>query len=323
MIVMKSSNSSNKSNKTSSKNNDDVVAPNLIARQWVRLYRMLPVINFPGTHLDISFTLFAAAFLWASRLAFYQISVKVFDWPTDKKETDIAPGDMVSAWHSSLLLPGLIVALTTQRYRPTEHISKTPQWWQDLVSALLQFCTGYMVSDGFVTYFIVKGVNHWVASDYLFLGHHVVTTVYMTQTRVLQAGHISAMCCMLLGEVTNPLHNMHLVANQALELDCCNGERMLNFHRLVTIGFAYSYFWMRTLVGPLFMLHLTADLLFSKTRDNVPFWIRLSWILMIWTVVFGSYDLVMDCWNTIQKFRSESEEIGNEYDGIARPSAEL
>eukprot|EP00565_Helicotheca_tamesis_P008295 CAMPEP_0185738174 /NCGR_PEP_ID=MMETSP1171-20130828/32212_1 /TAXON_ID=374046 /ORGANISM="Helicotheca tamensis, Strain CCMP826" /LENGTH=74 /DNA_ID=CAMNT_0028409303 /DNA_START=1 /DNA_END=222 /DNA_ORIENTATION=+ len=70
-----------------------------------------------------------------------------------------------------------------------------PQWWQDATTALLQFCTGYMLYDS-INFFII---GRWVPgvgpvlepSDYSFLGHHVATSFYMMSSLYIGAGHMS------------------------------------------------------------------------------------------------------------------------------------
>jgi hypothetical protein len=79
---------------------------------------------------------------------------------------------------------------------------------------------------------------------------------------------------------------------------------MQQFHDLMAMGFAFSYFTMRVIIAPMFFLHVTGDLLFSKAaRSYIPFLIRVFWVAMIWSVEIGSYDWIMQCWDMIQEFR--------------------
>jgi hypothetical protein len=171
---------------------NDSIATNPVAKHWVRLYRLVPRVDFPGTSVSISFTLCSAALLYSVRLTIQYVLVSLLEWPRDYEGTREAPGSLAAVFHSLNLLPGLIVALATQPYTPTRHLSTAPKWWRDLVDALMQFCTGYMIYDSIASFLMVKGLN-LEGTDYLFLGHHMATAVYMTQCRVLQAGHTSAM----------------------------------------------------------------------------------------------------------------------------------
>ena len=273
-----------------------------LANVWVKAYRAVPRINFPFTELDIAFSLCSATFLYLARLSFEETLIRVFQWPRDTPGTTEAVGSLAAMLHAMILVPGLFVALTTQPYSPTEHISKAPQWWQDLVSALLQTCTGYMVYDSVVSFFMLKGFD-LDGTDLLFLGHHLATTIYMTQTRVIQAGHTSAMICMLLGEFTNPFQNGRNVTNQALQLACCNGIWMQKAHSIIEFLFAFFYFTMRSFVAPVFFLHVTIQLLIAPSRHNISLGLRIVWILLIWAVEVGSYDWIIQCWDILQTYR--------------------
>lgn len=191
---------SKQTNKTNGDMEANDVPTNIIAKGFVSAYRAMPTIYFPFTQLNISFTLLIAAILYTIRLIFEKYLVTVLEWPVGTEGTILATGSFVAILHSIHLVPGLAVALLTQPYRPSAHISTAPQWWQDLVNALLQMCTGYMIYDSFASFLLPKGLDLSI-EDLLFLGHHAATSIYMTQVRVLQAGQTSAMICMILGYV--------------------------------------------------------------------------------------------------------------------------
>ena len=194
-MATKSSSSSSANNNN---NKDEILPHSFTVNFWVRLYRAVPPVNVPGTELTMSFSLLGAAFLYAVRISLRHVLVRFFDWPDEVARESV--GSLAAIVHSLMLLPGLFVALTSQPYQPTAHLSTSPLWWQDLVTALLQFCTGYMIYDSIASFFMIKGFGGLDGTDFLFLGHHLATTIYMTQCRYLSAGHISAMICMLLGE---------------------------------------------------------------------------------------------------------------------------
>ena len=187
-----------KSKSSSSTKEKGELPDNAVARFWVNLYRAVPVVNLPGTQFPISFSLCSACFLYAVRIGCAEVLRTVWDWPAEP--TREAVGSLAALVHALLLVPGLYVALTTQPYLPTAHLSQFPLWWQELVDALLQTCTGYMIYDSVASFFMIKGFAGLEGTDFMFLGHHLATTIYMSQCRYLQAGHTSAMICMLLGE---------------------------------------------------------------------------------------------------------------------------
>ena len=131
----------------------------------------------------------------------------------------------------------------------------------------------------------------------------MVTSVYMISARVIGAGYMSAMICMLLGEITNPLHNLYFFGEKALTLECCNGPFVQSFHSTVTIAFAAAYFLVRVIIAPPFFLLVTFVLLFTKRgRANIPLPLNVFWNLLIWGVCFGSGSWIQKCYNIVADF---------------------
>jgi hypothetical protein len=169
---------------------------------------------------------------------------------------------------------------------------------------LLQFCTAYMVYDGICIVLSrfdpsVSLLPVFQPGDFLFLAHHLLTTIYMTQTRVYQAGHMSAMMCMLLGELTNPLHNSYIVSEKAILLGISDNHQL---HTMVETAFAFLYILFRVVIAPVVCSHMSWDLLFSKQgRENLPLAVRLFWSFMIWAVIIGSYSWIVFCYGMLEK----------------------
>ena len=131
--------------------------------------------------------------------------------------------------------------------------------------------------------------------------HTQATGFYMTSSRVIGAGHISALICMLLGEATNPVHNSFMISELAKTLDDYNGEASFLVFA-IEITFCVLYVFFRVVLGPIGMLHITYDLLFTKKgRQNIPIALKIVWLIMIWGVVFGSIPWIQDCIETLKK----------------------
>jgi len=292
--------------------------PPLVARSWVSLKRAIPNVNFPFTNLDVSFALASALLLASIRyMSEYIILVNFFGWPRGDTLTKEAAASCASICHSTTLCVGLIVAFLTQKYDPAGRMDQAPKWWQDFVDALLQFCTGYMIYDAIINIFWLR----WDPAtsllpvlgedDKLFLGHHIMTSLYMTSSRVVQAGHMSAMICMLLGELTNPLHNMFMLGEVAMKLDCCNGPSAQQIHSLVSVAFAAMYNLFRAIIAPIMLVYVTYCLLFTKKgRTNVPLPLNILWNLMIWAVVFGSGSWIVKCHGILLDFMAQYSSEG-------------
>eukprot|EP00536_Pseudo-nitzschia_multiseries_P011793 jgi/Psemu1/206933/e_gw1.420.56.1 len=207
-----------------------------------------------------------------------------------------------------ILCPGLIVAFLTQSYDPAAKISdqaKPNSWWPDLADSLLQFCTGYMIYDTLYSYIYMRwdsetGGVVLADGDLLFISHHMATSIYMISARIIGAGYMSAMICMLLGEITNPLHNLWFIGEEAMKLDCCNGPLATSLHSANTIVLGVSYFSIRAIVAPPFFAGVTYVLLCTKRgRDNVPLPLNVFWNFLIWGVCFGSASWIEKCYHII------------------------
>jgi len=287
----------------------------VVAKFFLTLYHALPVVNVPFTQFNISFSLLSAAFLSSVRFLSEFILVSSFGWPKDATPTQDAAASCASICHSTILCTGLIVAFLTQRYDVAAKIKDQgadKKWWPDLADSLLQFCTGYMIYDTFIGILYTRWNSElqtieFGPDDHLFLAHHFMTTSYMTSARIIGAGYMSAMICMLLGELTNPLQNLYMIGNLAMSLDCCNGPTAQQFHSWITVAFAAAYFTVRVFIGPPFFLLTTYALLFTKKgRANVPLMLNIAWNIMIWGVVFGSGSWIVKCYNILVEFAAGS-----------------
>ena len=278
------------------------------------VYKAVPEFNFPGTSLNISFTFVFALFFTTIRILGNKFLEIALGWPVSSVVTDRAASSIPSIFHSTLLCPGLIVALLARKYRPTEHMSKGTEAWQDLVNALLQFCTAYMVNDAiWLVYRAQQASGTWIPTvefgDQLFLVHHFMTTLYMTQARSYKAGHMSAMMCMLLGELSNPFHNLYYILGIASGLECCYGPWTQAVNSVLPAIFSAVYVLMRVVLAPPAMLYTTYDLLTNKEgRENLPFAIRFFWVFMIWAVIFGSIPEIMTCKGILEEFMARGTE---------------
>eukprot|EP00584_Thalassiosira_punctigera_P020961 CAMPEP_0172574484 /NCGR_PEP_ID=MMETSP1067-20121228/136725_1 /TAXON_ID=265564 ORGANISM="Thalassiosira punctigera, Strain Tpunct2005C2" /NCGR_SAMPLE_ID=MMETSP1067 /ASSEMBLY_ACC=CAM_ASM_000444 /LENGTH=301 /DNA_ID=CAMNT_0013367113 /DNA_START=1140 /DNA_END=2044 /DNA_ORIENTATION=- len=201
-----------------------------VLRPWVSLYRATPKMYIPGTDVDVAFSLrFAVAFS-VLRLAFRH-ALYHLGWPVGSRDTYYVSACVASFCHSSLILPGLAAVLWSQKYVPSGRLEPSPKWYQDATNALMGFCTGYMIYDSIMGYVVETwhpGIGPVLTSDdWTFLGHHILTTLYMVSARWAKAGHMSAMMLMFVGEFSSPVMNAHLILEKALEQECCGGASWL------------------------------------------------------------------------------------------------
>lgn len=164
-----------------------------ILQPWDYIYRKLPLFYLPRTNMDITFTLGSATLFTCFDYTTAFLLRKWSDWPM--KESRIVAGSITTIFHSSMLVPALAACLlSSHRYQPSGLLDEHPKWWRDVTTALLQFCTGYMLYDAVVQFIADRwspGAGFvFTSADYLFLGHHLATFMYMTSTRLIKAGHM-------------------------------------------------------------------------------------------------------------------------------------
>lgn len=271
---------------------------------WRSIANSLPVIRIFG--LDVSVTLASALVLTAVRFSAEYAMVAVFGWPDNSMVTKNAAASVAAIFHSLQLVPALAACFlsSTTPYNPSQKMSDAAPWWQETVSALLQFCTGYMLYDGLLNIVWLKtqmNPEGLTSEDYMFLGHHLATTLYMSSTRIVGAGHQSAMICMLLGELTNPLHNSFYIGQAAQTLDCCNGAFSQAAFAAIEVTFSALYCFIRAGIGPFVFLHVTYNT-FTVGRKHIPMALIFIWNLLIWAVVIGSIPWIHECWATLQRY---------------------
>ena len=288
---------------------------------WRTLAKSLPRLTIGG--LDVSLTIASTLSLAAVRFAAeYLLLEGIFGWPVNSLVTKSAAASIGAITHSLQLVPALIVCfLHCRSYNPSEKLKDAPVWWQESVTALLQFCTSYMIYDGVLNILWLKsrmqegGVS---SEDLMFLGHHLATSLYMTSARLQGAGHQSAMICMLLGELTNPFHNTYLILESAQQLDCCNGELSQKAFEVVHVAFAALYCLLRMIVGPIILGHATVNL-WLRGRRHIHVALILVWTLLIWAVMIGSIPWMIECYGKLEEygFPSMSSFVSYEHEAKA------
>eukprot|EP00985_Skeletonema_marinoi_P032367 scaffold39117_cov148-Skeletonema_marinoi.AAC.13 len=280
---------------------DDTNVPHVL-KNWIALYRSSPKVYLPGTDIDFGFSLRCAIPLSVSRIIFRH-ALYYFGWD-QSKDTIYASGCVTGICHSSLLVPGLLAMLLSQKYVPSAKLQGSPQWYQDAMHALLGFCTGYMIYDSFMG-FIVEvwqpGRGPVLSSDdWMYLGHHILTSLYMTSTRWVKAGHISAMVLMFFGELSNPFMNLKLILEKALEQDCCKDVTWLPTLFVCNEQvFSICYIICRVFAASFVFPHLTHDLLI-RGKKNAPMWLILCWLFLCYGVQFGSIPMIYTSIDTVK-----------------------
>ena len=258
-----------------------------ILQPWIHLYHATPKINIPGTRVDISFSLCCAVIFSALRLTFRHVLYRC-GWPVGASDTYFTSACQVSFCTSSLMLPGLAALLLSQKYVPSGRLEPSPQWYQDATNALMGYCTGYMMYDSVMGYVVETwqpGIGPVLSvDDWTYLGHHILTTLYMVSARIAMAGHMSAIALMFCGEFSAPFMNLYLILEKACLQDCWKGIAWLpTLYAYSKQFFSFVYIVCRVAIGPILIAHISYDLLFTKRgRKDVPVWLSISWMPMCW-----------------------------------------
>ena len=256
---------------------------------WLNLSASLPLVEIFGLESNIALTtvMVLAYFRYMAMI----VLVIAFQWSID--DGAFGASALVACLHSLTLVPSLYHCFVLQgwySYQPSEAMPKESSPWHSVVTCLLQFCTGYMIYDAILNIVVLNQAN-LTASDWMFLGHHAATALYMTSTRWIGAGHQSAMMCMFLGELTNPLHNSFYFLEKAVVYH----PSLTTLLTVVQWLFSVSYVLVRALVAPPILLYTTYDLWKSSIHKG---WVLL-WTLLIWGVAIGSYPWILDCYQTV------------------------
>jgi len=279
-----------------------------ILHPWIYLYHAVPKMIVPFTNLDVSFTIFSAIILTCLDFAMAEFLYKQ-GWPKgdapNAKQTRAVAGSLTTIFHSTSLVACLGACLFSYQFPPSAKMSDAPQWWQDSAHALIQFCTGYMIYDAGIQFIAdkwVKGVGPVLSrADWMFLGHHAATSLYMTSARILEAGHVSAMILMAGGEFTAPFQNAFRISRITTKMDMAGSLGQV-LHPYIRYIWAVLYAFFRIVVGPACAIHLTQDLIFSKQgREHVPLGLSIVWLAMCWTVLLGSIPWIYDALGIIRQ----------------------
>lgn len=272
--------------------------PGPIFRFWCKLYAAAPKLYVPGTEFDVALTILSAASLSIVRLINeYIIYDKLLGFDISNPKTVDCAACSTSMVHSIILCISLWPVLHDQGYNPASSIVSKPKYFQDTVTSLMQFCTGYMIYD----FIFMLRINQWSLhpDDFAYAAHHIVTSIYMNQTRVLRAGHISAMTFMFSGELSNPLQNFHMINRFAIQMK----DETTFWHSILPyseFSYAVVYFFLRSVVGSIQVLHNTYTLLSKEGRKNIPIYISFFWLIMAYGVIIGSYPWTYECLEMIK-----------------------
>jgi len=272
------------------------MAPFLL-RPWVRFQEVLPEVMLFG--LNISVTVVSFVFFIIVRIIGNAI-LSYNNWPPGEFNTMFTNSCIVAMSHSSNLILPLAQGLWMLPYKPTMSQSAAPKYWQLASDAMLQFCTAYMLQDSLLTVIRAYQLGGLQDGDLLFIAHHFATFSYMTQCRWIDAGYISAMTCILCGEVSNPPMMVWYITDKAIKSACCSGPRVQFLFEIFSVIYAFVYFVARAILAPMMALAFVYDFFFTGQK-SVSLGLCIYWFLAVLGVIAGSYGYILETWEILMK----------------------
>jgi hypothetical protein len=127
-----------------------------LLKPWIFLNGVFPRLNVPFVKMDLALTLASAlVFVIVDFFTAIILQRTLNDWSKNAIRT--SAGSITTILHSSVLVVGLYSCLYEEKYSPSSCMNDHPYWWQDAASAIIQFCTGYMVSACFsLCYYLLE-----------------------------------------------------------------------------------------------------------------------------------------------------------------------
>jgi hypothetical protein len=143
------------------------------------------------------------------------------------------------------------------------------------------------------------GQIHYLAflpGDVLFIAHHLATLfVFLTCRYLVRHGAYALLVLLVLAEVTSLLQNVWMLAgiwrDQSPAAARVYGALSPPFYALYTL--------VRGVAGPLFLLKMAAFYLSGQAVDVIPWWVQISWILVVDTAIVVSNLWIWNLWTEV------------------------
>ena len=178
--------------------------------------------------------------------------------------------------------------------------SRLPSAIQPLAATQANYLSAYMAYDTIfmlLNEFLVYGRG----SEPLlvpYVQHHVACLLYASSARYYQAGHVSLLLLVFLGEVTNPLQNFGAVASHGVHF-FPESKAWRYASRAGQPPFALFFAVVRFAVAPLVCLYFSHHFFYlnvfgPKREGGVPAFCGVLWTLLFVAVVHGSIPFGID-----------------------------
>ncbi|KAG8067686.1 hypothetical protein GUJ93_ZPchr0005g14701 [Zizania palustris] len=166
-------------------------------------------------------------------------------------------------------------------------------------------CLQDHVLDYSVAYFTMDLLHYlaFLPGDTLFIAHHLATLfVFVTCRYLVRHGAYALLVLLVLAEVTSLLQNVWTIAG------IWRGEKptAARVYSALSPLFYFLYTIVRGVAGPIFFLKMSLFYLSGQAIDVIPWWVRISWIIVVGTAITVSNLWIWNLWKEFFRERKQS-----------------
>ncbi|KAL5231349.1 hypothetical protein ABZP36_030125 [Zizania latifolia] len=160
------------------------------------------------------------------------------------------------------------------------------------------------VLDYSVAYFTMDLLHYlaFLPGDTLFIAHHLATLfVFVTCRYLVRHGAYALLVLLVLAEVTSLLQNVWTLAG----IWRAEKPAAARVYRALSPPFYFLYTVVRGVAGPLFFLKMSLFYLSGQAVDVIPWWVRISWIIVVGTAITVSNLWIWNLWKELFRERKQ------------------
>jgi hypothetical protein len=161
------------------------------------------------------------------------------------------------------------------------------------------------VLDYSVAYFTMDLLHYlaFLPGDVLFIAHHIATLfVFLTCRYLVHHGAYALLILLFLAEVTSLLQNVWTLAG-IWRAEVPAAARVYN---ALSVPFYVLYTIVRGVAGPVFFLKMSMFYLSGQALDVIPWWVRMSWIIVVGPAIAVSNLWIWNLWKELFRERKQS-----------------
>ncbi|KAL5203062.1 hypothetical protein ABZP36_014014 [Zizania latifolia] len=161
------------------------------------------------------------------------------------------------------------------------------------------------VLDYSIAYFTMDLVHYlaFLPGDILFIAHHLATLfVFVTCRYLVRHGAYALLVLLVLAEVTSLLQNVWTIAG----IWRAEKPAAARVYSALSPPFYFLYTIVRGVAGPIFFLKMSLFYLSGQAIDVIPWWVRISWIIVVGTAITVSNLWIWNLWKEFFREQKQS-----------------